>query len=134
MSHWGLELRKVQRDEDGLDAILGAGITPCEHQGELAQGLINCNQPNLQWRLVENKTLKVKFKSVQLVHVKRDYNQAADYVTSKTLVLGESWQVEDAEELRYLEQVSQIPEKLTKSKASPNVPSRRSPGRIRPTR
>ncbi|GMF15389.1 unnamed protein product [Phytophthora fragariaefolia] len=228
LSHWDLEVRKVQRDEDGLAAIVDAGITPREHLDEVAealtpakgrvkgpplisvemlddsytgyvlsfdgaaktstpqgscgcvvwklpgwhalsahgfilddvtvndaeyhgflkgmelmsernvqdlvvvgdsriviqqvQGLINCNQPNLQRRLAAYEALKVKFKSVKLVHVKRDYNQTADYLTSKTLTLGESWQVEDAAYLRHLEQVSKIPEKLMKSEASLNVP------------
>ncbi|GMF15720.1 unnamed protein product [Phytophthora fragariaefolia] len=85
------------------------------------QGLINCNQPNLQRCLAEYETLKGKFKSVKLVHVKRDYNQAAYYLTSKTLAPRESWQVEDAEELRHLEQVSKIPEKSMTSEASLNV-------------
>ncbi|OWY98255.1 reverse transcriptase [Phytophthora megakarya] len=28
LSQWNLDVRKIQRDEDGLAAILGAGITP----------------------------------------------------------------------------------------------------------
>ncbi|POM59261.1 reverse transcriptase [Phytophthora palmivora] len=220
LSHWDLEVCKVQRDEDGLAAVLGAGITPREHLDEIAeclipakgrvkpppvisvevleedfkgyvlsfdgaaktstrqgswgciiwelpgwrivsaqgfpledvtvndaeyhgllkglilvsergiseivvvgdsriviqqaQGLINCNQPNLQRRLAEYAVLKEKFKSIQLVHVKRDYNQAADYLTSKTLALGEAWTVSDPAELMHLEQVSMIPEKIMK--------------------
>ncbi|KAE8903539.1 hypothetical protein PF005_g23740 [Phytophthora fragariae] len=78
------------------------------------QGLINCNQPNLQRRLSEVEMLKEKFKSMRLVHVKREYNQAADYLTSKTLALGASWQTEDPEELKHLVQVSKIHEKLMK--------------------
>ncbi|OWY94412.1 LOW QUALITY PROTEIN: reverse transcriptase [Phytophthora megakarya] len=53
-----------------------------------AQGLINCNQPNLQRRLAEYEDLRKNFVSVKLIHVKREFNQAADYLTSKTLVLG----------------------------------------------
>ncbi|POM69281.1 Hypothetical protein PHPALM_14449 [Phytophthora palmivora] len=202
LSHWDLEVCKVQRDEDGLAAVLGAGITPREHLDEIAeslipakgrvkplpvisvemleedfkgyvmsfdgaaktwysprklqvslledvtvnnaeyhkglilesergiseivivgdsriviqqaQGLINCNQPNLQQRVAEYAVLKEKFKSIQLVHVKRDYNQAADYLTSKTLALGEAWTVSDPAELMHLEQVSMIPERIMK--------------------
>ncbi|KAE8993020.1 hypothetical protein PR001_g20782 [Phytophthora rubi] len=220
LSHWNLEVHKIQRDEDGLPAILGAGITPREHLDEVAeslipakgrvmappvismemleadfagyvlsfdgaaktstrqgscgciiwelpgwdilaahgfilkdvtvndaeyygllkglplasereirdlvvvgdsriviqqvQGLINCNQPNLQRRLSEVGMLKEKFTSMRLVHVKREYNQAADYLTSKTLALGTSWQTEDPEELKHLVQVSKIHEKLMK--------------------
>ncbi|OWZ15385.1 reverse transcriptase [Phytophthora megakarya] len=154
-----LELRRVQRDEDGLAAILGAGITPREHLDEVAenlipakgrvkapppisvemldsnfegyvdvvvvsdsriviqqaQGLIGCHQPNLQRRLAEYEALKVKFGSVRLVHVKRDYNQAADYLTTKTLALGKAWVVEDADELMHLKFVSRIPEKIMKT-------------------
>ncbi|POM75570.1 LOW QUALITY PROTEIN: Hypothetical protein PHPALM_7315 [Phytophthora palmivora] len=73
-----------------------------------SQGLINCNLP------ISNDdypTLKEKFKSIQLVHVKRNYNQAADYLTSKTLALGEAWTISDPAELMHLEQVSMIPER-----------------------
>ncbi|OWY92953.1 LOW QUALITY PROTEIN: hypothetical protein PHMEG_00037818 [Phytophthora megakarya] len=31
LRHWDIEIRKVQNDEDGLAAIMGAGITPREH-------------------------------------------------------------------------------------------------------
>ncbi|GMF51710.1 unnamed protein product [Phytophthora fragariaefolia] len=223
LSRWSLEIRRVQRDEDGLAAILGAGITPREdldaiaeelipakgrikpppaisiemleadYQGvvlsfdraaktstqqgscgcvlwqlpgwtvskahgfmledvtvndteyhgllnglklasergvqdlvvvgdsriviQQAQGLINCHQPNLQRRLAEYEVLRAKFKTVQLVHVKRLYNQAADYLTSKTLALGKTWTVEDADELLHLQVVSRIPEQVMK----PNV-------------
>jgi ribonuclease HI len=215
-----LEIRKVQRDEDGLATILGAGITPREHLDEIAeslipakgrvkappvvsiemlevgysgtvmsfdgaaktstrkgscgcilwklpewivldargsilenvtvndaeyyglfrgldmalehdiqdlvvvgdsriviqqvQGLINCLQPNLQRRLAECEALKEKFQRLRLVHVKRNFNQAADYLTSKTLVLDESWTVQDEDERRHLEVVSKIHEQLMK--------------------
>ncbi|OWY92642.1 LOW QUALITY PROTEIN: hypothetical protein PHMEG_00038272 [Phytophthora megakarya] len=83
-----------------------------------AQGLIGCHQPNLQHRLAEYEALKVKFGSVRLVHVKRDYNQAADYLTTKTLALGKAWVVEDADELTHLKFVSRIPEKIMKTPES----------------
>ncbi|OWZ17069.1 reverse transcriptase [Phytophthora megakarya] len=51
-----------------------------------AHGLINCYQPNLQRRLAEYEDLRKNFVSVKLIHVKREFNQAADYLTSKTLV------------------------------------------------
>ncbi|KAK1930513.1 Retrovirus-related Pol polyprotein from transposon 17.6 [Phytophthora citrophthora] len=38
LSHWDLEIRRIQRDEDGLPAILGAGITPREHLDEVCNG------------------------------------------------------------------------------------------------
>jgi ribonuclease HI len=78
------------------------------------QGLINCHQPNLQRRLAECEVLKEKFQRLRLVHVKRDFNHTADYLTSKTLVLDESWTVHDEDERRHLEVVSKIHEQLMK--------------------
>ncbi|POM80204.1 Reverse transcriptase [Phytophthora palmivora] len=40
LSQYDLEIRKVQRDEDGLAAILGAGITPREHLDKIAESFI----------------------------------------------------------------------------------------------
>ncbi|GMF37124.1 unnamed protein product [Phytophthora fragariaefolia] len=222
LSHYDLKTRKVQRDEAGLAAILGAGIAPREHLDEVAeslipakgrikappvkappvmsiemleadysgwvmsfdgvaktssrkgscgcilwrlpewnvldargfilndvtvndaeyysllkglimaiehdilvvgdsriviqqvQGLINCHQPNLQRRLAEYEVLKENFRMLKLVHVKRDFNQAADYLTSKTLVLDKSWIVQEPDEQRHLEVVSKIHERLMK--------------------
>ncbi|OWZ12266.1 reverse transcriptase [Phytophthora megakarya] len=214
LSQYDLEIRKVCRDEDGLAAIMGAGITPREHLDKVAevlipakgrvkpppvvsdemlseeysgvvlsfdgaaktstrkgscgcilcqlpefkvldargyildrvtvndaeyfgllkglamalergiqnivvvgdskiviqqvQGLINCNQPNLQRRLAECETLKKHFQAKRMVHIKREFNQAADYLTSKTFVQGESWTVQDVLEKRHLEIVSKI--------------------------
>ncbi|KAG6619564.1 reverse transcriptase [Phytophthora cinnamomi] len=222
LSHWDITVRKVQKDEDGLAAIMGAGMTPREHLDEVAealipakgrvqkppvlsvemlddtyqgvvlsfdgaaktstrrgscgcilwqlpgwkvleargfvlddvtvndaeyhgflkgvqmaldrqvedlvvvgdsriviqqvQGLINCHQPNLQKHLAECEVHRDKFRTLRLVHVKREYNQAADYLTSKTLALGESWIVQDSEERTHLERVSKIAEKLMKAK------------------
>ncbi|POM77532.1 LOW QUALITY PROTEIN: Reverse transcriptase [Phytophthora palmivora] len=84
-----------------------------------AQGLINCNQPNLQRRLAEFESLKTKFQALKLVHVKREFNQAADYLTSKTLAL--AWQVQDADELTHLQLVSKVQEKLMKPCPAPNA-------------
>lgn len=64
--------------------------------------------------LVKFKSLKAKFKSVKLVHVKRAYNQVVDYITSKTLVLDASWEVEAADEKEHLRMVTAIQEKLMK--------------------
>ncbi|OWZ05808.1 LOW QUALITY PROTEIN: hypothetical protein PHMEG_00022033 [Phytophthora megakarya] len=207
LSQYDLEIRKVCRDEDGLPAIMDAGITPREHLDEVAevlipakgrvrpppvvsvemlseeysgfrwcgqnfheegscgcilwqipewkvmdargyildgvtvndakyfglpiglvmalereiqnivvvgdsrivlqqvQCLINCNQPNLQRRLAECETLKKRFQTIRLVHMMRKFNQAADYLTSKTL---------DDLEKRHVEVVSKIREQLVK--------------------
>ncbi|OWZ15669.1 hypothetical protein PHMEG_00010639 [Phytophthora megakarya] len=37
--------------------------------------------------------LMKKIVTVTLIHVKREFNQAADYLTSKTFVLEESWEL-----------------------------------------
>ncbi|GMF48998.1 unnamed protein product [Phytophthora fragariaefolia] len=222
LSHWDITVRKVQRDEDGLAAIMGAGITPREHLDEVAescipakgrvrkpplisvemlddtyqgivlgfdgavktstrrgrcgcirwqlpgwkvlkargfilddvsvndaeyngllkgvqmaldrqvenlvvvgdsrfviqqvQGLINSHQPNLQKHLAECEVQKENFGKLHLVHVKREYNQAADYLMSKTPTLGKSWTIQDLEEFLHLERVSKIAEKLIKPK------------------
>ncbi|KAK1932603.1 Uncharacterized protein P3T76_012187 [Phytophthora citrophthora] len=79
------------------------------------QGLINCNQPHLQKHIAEAETLKDKFRKIRFVHLKRKYNQAADYLTSKTLLLDESWEVRDESDLNHLEHVSKIAEKLMKT-------------------
>ncbi|GMF64838.1 unnamed protein product [Phytophthora lilii] len=63
--------------------------------------------------------MKHKFKSLRLVHVKREFNQAADYLTSKTLMLGASGTVSDEAEKRHLEQVSKIRERLVKEPGTP---------------
>ncbi|POM66404.1 Aspartic protease, partial [Phytophthora palmivora] len=105
--------------EQGVQDIVVVGDSRIAIQQ--AQGLINCNQPNLQRKLAEYEVLKTKFKSVRLVHVKREFNQAADYLTSKTLALGESWKVEDADERTHLQLVSKIHEKLVKPKVLSNA-------------
>ncbi|OWZ00113.1 reverse transcriptase [Phytophthora megakarya] len=40
LSHWDITVQKVQRDEDGLPAIMGAGITSREHLEKVAESLI----------------------------------------------------------------------------------------------
>ncbi|GMG17964.1 unnamed protein product [Phytophthora fragariaefolia] len=176
-SRWSLEIRRVQRDEDGLAAILGAGITPREHLDAVVEELIpakgRVKKPpavsiemlesdyqgmvlsfdgaaktstrvgscgcvlwhlpgwevldargfileDVTRRLAEYEIIRTKFKTVQLVHVKRLYNKAADYLTSKTLALGKSWQVEDAEERLHLRLVSRIAEQVMKPSGTPN--------------
>ncbi|OWZ01312.1 reverse transcriptase [Phytophthora megakarya] len=87
-----------------------------------AQGLINCNPPILQRRLAEYEDLRKNFMSVKLIHVKHEFNQAADYLTSKTLVLGESWELDDPDEIVHLRLVSRIPEKIMKPSEIPGTP------------
>ncbi|OWY93141.1 hypothetical protein PHMEG_00037570 [Phytophthora megakarya] len=72
-------------------------------------------QSNLQMRLAWCEALKAQFDSVRLVHVKRDFSQVADYLTSKTLLLGRSWSVQEDGERQHLERVFKIQEKLMNS-------------------
>ncbi|OWY96957.1 hypothetical protein PHMEG_00032636 [Phytophthora megakarya] len=78
------------------------------------QGLINWNQPHLQKHFAKVDLLKEKFGSLRLVHLKREYNQDADYFTTKTLILDESWDVTDTAETARLEHMSKIAEKPMK--------------------
>ncbi|OWY99370.1 hypothetical protein PHMEG_00029631 [Phytophthora megakarya] len=72
------------------------------------------NQPHLQKHLAKVELLKEKFGLLRLVHLKREYNQAANYLTTKTLILDESWDVMDTADIAHLEHVSKIAEKLMK--------------------
>ncbi|GMF36111.1 unnamed protein product [Phytophthora lilii] len=141
--HSPIVVAEGQKDEDGLAAILSAGITPRERLDEVVKNLIpakgrNKAPPVISVEMLEAdyegqvlgfdgaaktstrqgscgseyEVLKDKFASLKLVHVKRDFNQAADYLTSKTLILGESW---NAKELLHLELMSKIHGKLMKS-------------------
>ncbi|OWZ22321.1 hypothetical protein PHMEG_0002982 [Phytophthora megakarya] len=76
-----------------------------------AQGLINCNQSNLQRRLAEYEGLRKNVVSMKLIHVKCEFNQAAGYLTSKTLVLVGSWELNVPDEIVHLRLVSRIPER-----------------------
>ncbi|OWY93124.1 hypothetical protein PHMEG_00037596 [Phytophthora megakarya] len=40
LSPWDLDIRRVENDEDGLAAILGAGITPRERLDEVGETLV----------------------------------------------------------------------------------------------
>ncbi|OWZ09996.1 reverse transcriptase [Phytophthora megakarya] len=52
MSPWDLDIRRVENDEDGLAAILGAGITPRERLDEVAETLVpeKGSHPQSAWR------------------------------------------------------------------------------------
>ncbi|OWZ12680.1 hypothetical protein PHMEG_00014118 [Phytophthora megakarya] len=49
------------------------------------QGIIGCTQPHLLRLLKEAEGLQAKFKSLRLVHVKRDFNAAADYISKRVI-------------------------------------------------
>ncbi|GMF60603.1 unnamed protein product [Phytophthora fragariaefolia] len=83
-----------------------------------AQGLIRCLKPGLQLLLTEFVGLRKKFRSVKLGLVKREYNAATDYLTTKTLLAREPVSIDDPVELAQLRQLKKIPEKLIKPGAS----------------
>ncbi|GMF36175.1 unnamed protein product [Phytophthora fragariaefolia] len=79
-----------------------------------AQGLIQCLNPRLQLLLNECEELRLKFKLVRLVHVKRKFNAAAVYLTSKTLVARSAITLDNPVELAQLKQLNRIAEKLVR--------------------
>ncbi|KAE8897485.1 hypothetical protein PF005_g20450 [Phytophthora fragariae] len=79
-----------------------------------AQGLIQCLNQRLHLLLNEFDELRPKFKSVKLVHVKREFNAAADYLTSKTLAARCAVTLEDPVELAQWKQLNRIAEKMVR--------------------
>ncbi|OWY99589.1 LOW QUALITY PROTEIN: reverse transcriptase [Phytophthora megakarya] len=223
LSPWDLDIRRVENDEDGLAAILGAGITPRERLDEVAEtlvptppvslemlssdhighllsfdgaakrdgsgsaacilwslpswevmaatghflekatvneteysglvkgtrlalnagiqelvvvgdsrntaapGVIGCTQPHLLRLLQEAEGLQAKFKSLRLVHVKREFNAAADYISKRGIQEQSSLEVTDLEERKLLQGLNRIHEKLMKD-PSPREQSLPPPG------
>ncbi|OWY96055.1 hypothetical protein PHMEG_00033776 [Phytophthora megakarya] len=72
---------------EDLKMVLDRGIRELIIVGDFriaiqqAQGLIPCLNPGLQLPLDQFESPRKEFKSVRLVHVKREYHAAADYVT-----------------------------------------------------
>ncbi|OWZ11858.1 LOW QUALITY PROTEIN: reverse transcriptase [Phytophthora megakarya] len=166
---WNIDIRKNQREEDELAAILGAGITPRDHLDEIAEELIPARgraKPPLVisvemledtfegivlsfdgatktatrqgscgcilWELPGWKILDAQGFILESVTMndaeycgtperpkhgtsQGHFDQAADFQTSKTLLLGKSWGAQEDNERRHLEQISKIQEKLMKS-------------------
>ncbi|KAG4064305.1 hypothetical protein PC123_g883 [Phytophthora cactorum] len=67
--------------------------------------------------------MKPRFASLRLGHLKRDYIQAADYLTSKALLIGEYWDAQEEDEFAHFERVPKITEMLMKPESSVNVAS-----------
>ncbi|OWY92743.1 LOW QUALITY PROTEIN: hypothetical protein PHMEG_00038126 [Phytophthora megakarya] len=78
------------------------------------QGVIGCTQPHLLRLLQEAEGLQAKFKSLRLVHVKRDFNAAADYISKRVIQEQSSLEVTDLEERKLLQSLNRIHEKLMK--------------------
>ncbi|POM58450.1 Hypothetical protein PHPALM_36900 [Phytophthora palmivora] len=86
----------------------GVTVNDAEYFG-LLRGLAMARDRGIQDLVaVGDSRMSKRFNSVRLVHVKREFNQAADYLTSKTLALGTSWVVEEDAEREHLEVVSRI--------------------------
>ncbi|ETM38409.1 hypothetical protein L914_15306 [Phytophthora nicotianae] len=115
VSLMGLHKTLDRRVDDAEYGGMIRGITMALEQGgydlvavgdsriamQQAQGLISCNQISLQSRLAQFEALEQKFRLVRLVHVKREYNQAADYLTTRRLTAGESVEINDPLELTH---------------------------------
>ncbi|KAE9034195.1 hypothetical protein PR001_g9832 [Phytophthora rubi] len=92
-----------------------------------AQGLIQCLNPRLQLLLNEFDELRPKFKSEKLVHVKREFNAAADYLTLKTLADRCSVTLENPVELAQLKHLNRIAEKMVREPIPANEKEPNSP-------
>ncbi|GLD98944.1 hypothetical protein PINS_up007662 [Pythium insidiosum] len=73
------------------------------------QEAIGCNQPHLQLLLNAFHEERGRFKSVQLIHVKREFNAAADYLTTKVLKAGTDCDITDPDKLDHLKLINQLP-------------------------
>ncbi|KAE9034199.1 hypothetical protein PR001_g9836 [Phytophthora rubi] len=105
---------------EGTKMALAKGISEVVMVGDSriaiqqAQGLIQCLNPRLQLLLNEFKELRLKFKPTKLVHVKREFNAATDYLTSKILVARGAITLDNPVELAQLKQLNRIAEKLVR--------------------
>ncbi|OWY99827.1 LOW QUALITY PROTEIN: hypothetical protein PHMEG_00029105 [Phytophthora megakarya] len=93
----------------GMQLALNAGI-----QEPVLQGVIGCTQPHLLRLLQEAEGLQAKFKSLHLVHVKRDFNVADDYISKRVIQEQSSLEVTDLGEWKLLQGLNRIHEKLMK--------------------
>ncbi|OWY95396.1 hypothetical protein PHMEG_00034610, partial [Phytophthora megakarya] len=64
--------------------------------------------------ILEAEGLQAKFKSLRLVHAKRDFNAAADYISKRVIQEQSSLEVTDLGERKLLQGLNRIHEKLMK--------------------
>jgi ribonuclease HI len=83
------------------------------------QGRFSCNVPGLQVLLGHFTQLKRRFESLSLIHVKREFNGAADYLARRAMLLGEKFVPESEEELMTVKELSTLPAKLVKTESKP---------------
>jgi ribonuclease HI len=78
------------------------------------QRAIGCNQPHLELLLNRFGELQAGFQSLDLIHVKREFNGAADYLAGMALRSGETRVIDDAPTLDQLQQLNRLPERLVR--------------------
>jgi ribonuclease HI len=91
----GLAFTKAWRPEDPIRKLVIVGDSRIVVQQ--CQGLIRCNQPHLALLLARYHELQTGFESIDLVHVKREFNGAADYLAGLALRSGQTQSIEDPE-------------------------------------
>ena len=100
----------ARREDLGIEELVVVGDSRIAIQQ--CQGLIGCNQLNLQMLLSKFEASKKRFKSVKLVHVKREFNAAADHMSTKALRAGCDEQASE-EEVEQLEKLNTLASKMT---------------------
>ena len=106
----------------GLRCVAALGIQDIVVVGDSriviqqCQGLINCNQPHLALLEAEYQKLRACFQSIRLVHAKREFNASADFLATKALRLGASFEEDDLEQLVFL---NKLPSQAEPEDASP---------------
>ncbi|KAE8960602.1 hypothetical protein PR002_g30161 [Phytophthora rubi] len=83
-----------------------------------AQGLIQCLKPRLRRLLSEFEDQRQKSKSIELAHVKRGFNAAADYLTTKIWTTRHSVSIDNPVEFAPLRRLSRMTEKLISDQKS----------------
>ncbi|KAJ0391413.1 hypothetical protein P43SY_011326 [Pythium insidiosum] len=111
----GILLEGVTVNVAQVDELVIAGDSRIVIQQ--CQGEINCNTPHLQLLLNKFEALRVQVSSLRLVHVKREFNAAADYLTGVVLKSGRSMKVTAEDDLSQLAQLNTLPSKIMKPAA-----------------
>jgi ribonuclease HI len=94
------------------------------------QGVIQCRSQNLLALHDQVTAVLSSFATVHFLHVKREFNASADYLTVRALRLQESGPVSDTDELALLTRLNGLPERLvapTEQPASPAAPAPNAP-------
>lgn len=102
----------------GLAYLIASGVRDVVVIGdsrlaiEQCQGTMRAIKRNLEVLLAEFHELRRHFDALQLLHVPRDFNAAADHLATTALRLGESFTVSDEAELTYLCALNRLPERM----------------------